>query len=485
MRLRVPAHVRILMRRLAVLLLILASCKKSREDTCDQLAKMGTAFANELGKRTSGDRDLGENAEIKAKMAELKAECMKWPDEVFDCMRDDDDTSPKCKAAMQHVTGLVSSELTSAPAGPAVVATAMIGETTWDGLPLSLAADGTVIAAVSDSIVAYAATGTALWRVAMPNDRWLLVEGDLVLTGSKHDIVALDVATGQTKWRAAVPQNDEYSSASSEGGVRVGAAAYVAIDDGRVLRVDPAACKTKAQTGCVQLAFQLENETFDNPRMIALGEDIVLAESTAIRRLSTSGEVLGHIHVRDSLGGATPAGDRRVAAIFDDELVQIDFATCGASPVELRRKNGRMYIRGEGDCADCRLPPEGCVSRAAFSDVDSIAPTVLRDGSLVASNFDGPFRSTASGAKQWASEVDSVGPLREIGDAIVFLSRDEDDKPLRVAALETATGKAKWSSPIAGWSSKDLMSSSDATVEVNGSWLVVGLKGRLAWLKLP
>ena len=144
-----------------------------------------------------------------------------------------------------------------------------------------------------------------------------------------------------------------------------------------------------------------------------------------------------------------------------------------------------MYIRGEGDCADCSPPREGCVSRAAFSDVDSIAPTVLRDGSLVASNFDGPFRSTASGAKQWASEVDSVGPLREIGDAIVFLSRDEDDKPLRVAALDAATGTAKWSSPIAGWSSKDLMSSSDATVEVNGSWLVVGVKGRLEWMKVP
>ena len=58
-----------------------AGCKSSKEDTCDQLAKMGTAFANELGKRVGGESDLGESGEIKAKMAELKAQCMKWPDE--------------------------------------------------------------------------------------------------------------------------------------------------------------------------------------------------------------------------------------------------------------------------------------------------------------------------------------------------------------------------------------------------------------------
>jgi hypothetical protein len=81
--------------------------------------------------------------------------------------------------------------------------------------------------------------------------------------------------------------------------------------------------------------------------------------------------------------------------------------------------------------------------------------------------------------------VDSVGPLRESANALVFLSRDDDEKPVRVAALDTTTGKAKWSTAIAGWKSKDLMSSTDATVETNGTWIVVGVKGRLAWLKVP
>jgi outer membrane protein assembly factor BamB len=476
------------MRRVALLLLILASCKKSREDTCDQLAKMGTAFANELGKRVGGEADLGESGEIKTKMAELKAECMKWPNEVFDCMHDNDETSPKCKEAMQHVTGVVATDIAKAPAGPRVVATAELGAIAWDGMPLSLAADGTVIAMIEEGIVSYAATGKPKWRVVMSHDRWMLVEGDYVFAGdhSKHEIVALDVETGDVKWRVAIPQIDEYSNATTEGGVRIGGAAYVPLEDGRVLRVDPAACAKPEQAGCLELAFRFSDEEFDNPTLFALGNDIVFGETTAIRRISTSGEVLGHIHVRDDFGGATPAGEQKVAAIIDDELVLIDFASCtGETPYALRRKQGRMYIRGEGDCEGCRAAPEGCVVRTGFEDVDSIAPAVMRDGSLVASNWDGPLRASSTGKKQWVSDVDSVGPLREVGDAIAFLtrSREEDTEAMRIGALDSATGKAKWSTPIAGWRSKDLTTSTEATLEVNESWIVVGVKGRVAWLK--
>ena len=41
----------------------------------------------------------------------------------------------------------------------------------------------------------------------------------------------------------------------------------------------------------------------------------------------------------------------------------------------------------------------------------------------------------------------------------------------------------KWSTPIAGWTSKDLTTSTEATVEANDGWIVVGVKGRLAWLE--
>lgn len=476
------------MRRLRVagvaLVALVASCKSSRETTCDQLAQMGTAFANELGKRVGGQDDLGENGEIKAKMAELKAECMKWPDEVFDCMRDNDETSPKCQAAMQHVTGRVATDVVKAPPGPDVVATAMVGEVAWDGMKLSLREDGTIVALISEGLVSYGPTGTSKWRVLLEHSGWMLVDGDLVLAGDRgeDDIVALDIETGAIQWRAAVPRMDELSSPSTEGGVRVGAAVYVPIDDGRVFRVDPAACARKTP-GCLELAFTMANEEFDNPQLFALGDDIVFAESTALRRISTSGEVKGYIHVREDLGGATLAGEQRVAAVFDDELVVIDFARCGSTGIALRRKRGRMYLRGEGECDDCVSPPRGCVARVEIDDMDSITPTALRDGSVVASNWDGPVRASALGKKVWASEADSVGPIRQAGDALVFLSRDEEAKPLRVAALDPQTGKAKWSTPLVGVASKDLTSSLEATVETNDTWIVVGVKGHLAWLK--
>jgi outer membrane protein assembly factor BamB len=451
------------MHRLALVLLVVAGCKSSRETTCDQLAKMGTALASELGKRVGNGG--GTDPEIEASMAQLKAQCMKWPDEVFDCMRDNDETSPKCRVAMQHVTGVVATDVSKAPPGPAVIATATIGETSWEGMPLVLAADGSIVAAISDSIVSYGADGTPKWRTVMKHNRWMLVEGDLVLVGDRNEpeIVALDLETGEAKWRVQIPRIDEYSIPIAEGGVRIGAAAYVPIDDARVMRVNPAACAKPKQDGCLELAFRLLEEEFDHPELFALGEDIVFAESTGIRRITTSGEVLGYVQVRDDLGGVTLAGDQKVAASIDDKLVLIDFARCPSEAVGLRHE---------------------CVVRAAFDDVDSTAPAVLRDGSLVSSNWDGVVRASSAGAKQWASAVDSVGPVREAGTALVFLSRNEDEtKPVRVAAIDSSTGTATWATPVPSLVSKDLTMSTEATIAVNDGWIVVGVKGRLAWLR--
>lgn len=480
------------MRRLSFLLVVVAAagCKKSREDTCDELAKLGIAVADELGKQLSDgkSKSLGADPEVKAKMAELKAQCMTWPEEVFECMRANDETSPKCVEAMSKVTGTVSTDVGAAPAGPPIVASATLGEPGWDGLPVVLAADGTLTAAPKEAIVAVAATGTQRWRAPIEHDGWLLALPDgAILTGDReaHALVALDRTTGEVMWRAAIPPSaDEYADRTTEGAVRAGGRTFVAIADGRFLRVDPAACAKPAQKGCLELAFALPDETFDKPDLLALGDDIVLGESNAIRRITTKGKVVAWVHVRDSLGGIAVAGGSRLAAVIDDELVLLDLARCPGAAAVLPRKRGRMYIRGEGDCDHCVAPPDGCVvARSELSDLDAQAPMVLRDGSIAASNWDGPARVAPNGNKHWLTEVDAVGPMREVGDAIVFVSRGDDDQPPRVVALATATGKATWTRPLVGIKSSEISSTTDTIVETAGPWLVAGAKGSVSWMK--
>jgi PQQ-like domain len=475
------------MRRFALVALILvAGCKKSKETQCDELAKLGVAFANEMGKQLGGKSGMGDDPEIKQKMAELKQQCMTWPDEVFECMRNNDETSPKCVEAMSHVSGHVANDLAKAPSGPPVVGSVALGEATWDGLPVSLAADGTLVAAPKDAIVAFGPDGNEQWRAAIQHDHWLLVGDGLVLAGDReaHALVALGT-DGVEKWRAPIPAIDEDSDRTTEGAVKIGGKIYVPLADGRFLCVDPAACAKPKQKGCIEPAFALADETVDNPQLAAIGDDILIAESNAIRRISTTGAVLGNVHVRDDLGGVAVTGER-VAAVMDDELVLWNFAACtGPSPIALRRKQGRMYMRGEGECeGECIAPPAGCLlARSELSDVDSLAPTVLNDATVVISNFDGPARSNVDGKKQWASEVDSIGPIREAGDTIVFVSRGEDAQAPRIVALDTQTGKAKWMTPLPGTKSTDLTSTTDVLVEVAGPWLVAIAKGHASWIK--
>lgn len=473
--------------RYLVLIVALAGCKKSKEQSCDELAKLGIAFADELGKQLGkkSGKSMGADPEIKQKMAEFKTQCMAWPDEVFECMRKGDEESPKCKEAMQHVTGMVSTDVAKAPQGPPVVASAQLGEPSWDGLPVSLEGDGTLFAAPKAAVVSVAATGQERWRVALEHGGWMLAMPDVILVGDRKEyaVVALDRATGEAKWRAIVPAVEEYGERGTEGAVQIGAHAYVAIADGRFLRLDPAACAKPKQKGCVQTAFTLTDETFDNPDLRAVGDDILIGESNAIRRISTTGEVKAWIHVRDAFGGFALDGTK-LAAVMDDELVLFDVARCPTNPVALSRKQGRMYIRGEGDCEDCTAPPAGCLlARSELSDVDSISPHYLRDGSIAVTNMDGPGRVAPNGNKHWVSEVDAVGPMREVGGNVVFVSRDDDAKPARVVALSTATGKAAWMRAIEIPSS-EINSTDDPIVEVAGPWLVAGAKGTVSWIKI-
>jgi outer membrane protein assembly factor BamB len=477
------------MRRFALLsILLIAGCKKSKEAQCDELAKMGIAIADGLGKQLGAkDSNIGADPEIKAKMAELKQQCMTWPDEVFECMRANDETSPKCREAMQHVTGVVETDSASLSDGPKIVASAKLGDVDSDGLATSLSADGTLVAATKKWITSVDATGTERWRKELDNAGWLVTLGDgSLLVGDRDakEIVALDPKTGDPRWRAPTPDaSDEYSSASMEAAVRAGANAVVALSDGRFLRVDPAACAKKAKD-CVKVAFELADESLYSPELLAIGDDIVVGENELIRRFSPTGEVRAHIALRDTIGGMALIEGTRVAITMDDELVLWDLDRCSTSPVVLSRKRGRMYMKGEGDCADCSPPPAGCLAkRVELDDVESDQPVVMKDGSVVVTNFDGPALVGTNGVKRWNARIDTIGAIRQVGGALVFVSRDEtESKPPRVTAIDAATGKGKWKRAFTAGDS-DISYRTQAFVETAGPWVVAGAKGNVVWLE--
>ena len=478
--------------RVALLLVVvvaLAGCKKSRKDECKELTDLAMAFADGMSKSLGDGKSISGDPEIKAKMKELHDQCMTWPDDVFECMRANDETSPKCVEAMSHVTGVVSTNVDKAPKGPEIVASATLGETDWDGMTTSLATDGTLTAATKTFVTAYTSNGSEKWRTPLENEGWLvdLNDGSFLVGSREHELVALDGETGDVRWRIAIPTgSDEYGDRKSEGAVLSGEHALVALADGRFLRVDPASCTKKKQKGCIEQAFALTDESLYEPKLLALGggSDVVVGSSNHVRRFK-DGKLIASIYVRDDFGGFASLGGTKVTVTMDDELVLWDLAKCPATPVILPRKQGRMYMRGEGDCDDCVAPPRGClVARSELEDVDNETPHVLRDGSIMVSNMEGPARAAVNGNKHWVSEVDAVGPMREVGDTVVFVSRGDDGQPAKLVALDTATGKAKWVRALAGVESSEISYSTDPLVETAGSWLVAGAKGRVSWIKL-
>ena len=479
---------------LVVCLVGAVGCKKSKQAQCDELAQMTIVIADELSKQLGGKskKSFGSDPELEKKLVEFKAECMKWPDEVFECIRENDDTSPKCVEALAVMEGVVATDLAKAPNGPPIVASAdlRIPDDEWDGLGVELDNDGTLFATNEAWVTAVDATGTERWRTPLDNQGWLLaVDGSLLVGGSSTpELVSLDRKTGAVRWRVAIPIVDdgsEYDERRPEAAARFGSKAIVVLSDGRFLRVDPAACATKQQKGCLQVAFAIPDETLHEPQLVERGGYLALGHGERVRVFDETGTLLATIHARDTLGGLAFASPTRLAVTMDDELVLFDIERCRSKPVVLPRKQGRLYVKGDGECDDCVHPAANCVvARSELSDVESDPPVVLADGSMMVMNLDGPARAAVNGNKHWNTRVEAVGPIRKIDGAVVFVSPGRGDQKAKLVALDVQTGKARWVRAL-DIASRDISYVSDPLVETKGSWLVAGAKGRLSWIKLP
>ncbi|MEZ4401433.1 MAG: PQQ-binding-like beta-propeller repeat protein [Kofleriaceae bacterium] len=468
-----------------------------RAATCERLARQSAGMIDGLG-RSLGGATAADDPDVQAKVADLRTRCLAWPADVFACMRPGADPgSPRCQAALATVTGVVAAGADAVPDGPPVAATATLGRApTFGGYQAVVTDDGTLITLEAEQVAAWTAAGAPGWRVPLAHAAWMqrLTDGSLAVGVIGPDaVVALDPATGAERWRALMPAPpDDDSGASAQAAVEIGPRLLVGLADARFVWIDPRACRAGAASpGCVAPAAALPDETLDTPTLLAApgGDGVVLGEAEQVRLLTLTGATLAAIHVRDTFGGVAVTGTR-VAVTLDDELVLFDLSACAAAaPVVLPRKSGRLYLRGDGECDACVVPPRGCVvARVELDGVDAAPPRLLADGSVVVTLDDGLARVTAAGARRWVSDVAAFGPVVEVGDELIVLAATVGDDlaaaPVRVVGLDAATGKARWKRALSV-TAPMVVSLDDATVAAAGGWIVAGYQAGVAWLRRP
>jgi hypothetical protein len=389
-------------------------------------------------------------------------------------------------------------------AAPAVVASATVGEAPvlQTERRVLLVDSGRAVVVEKDGVASYDASGKRTWHRAMRANGWavLLPDGSaLVNDRTLGDLVALDAATGQDRFRVPVPRLREEtdkdappeSPKEAAAATRLGDGALVALEDGRFLRVDPSQCAPKPGSGCVTAAFTLPDEHIGLARLdVTPSGDVVLAEHGAFRLLSATGETRAAFHVRDTLPDVARGSGARIAVAMDDELVLWDAARCaGTTPVALPRKAGRLHLKGEGDCDDCRAAPAGClVARPKLGDVKSV-PILRPDGSWVAADDDGLVGLSPKGETMWKKELHVYGDLASTDGEILALASD-DGYPLlgpsrvRVVGVDPANGDVRWSQRLPTAIDAGIWGT-DVVLEVNGPWIVAGYRTALTWLKRP
>jgi hypothetical protein len=379
---------------------------------------------------------------------------------------------------------------------PQIVASATLTDAPFlGGVRPQLRANGNLAVLEKNAIAAFDPTGKNLWRQPVQHQEWLLTlpDGTLLVTDTpRHELIGLDPDTGLDRFRVPVPKasdnEDDYSNRSVEGAAITPDGVLLALADARFFRMNPAACLAKAP--CLTLHMHLPNETINDPSLHPLpGGDLLLGESELFRQLSPTGQARASFHVRTSSADLTPLPPGRIAASMDDDLVLFDLAKCaGDKTIELPRKAGQLYVRGEGECEDCRPAPPGCViARPNIGDVDATAPLLLKDGTLIVGNDEGVVRLAADGNLLWKSEVGIYGkPLELEGEIIGIASRPGEELGKSqgvVVAIDVATGKERWSRELPVQAG--LIISTDATVlAVAGHWLVAGYETSVSWLDL-
>ncbi|MCX4244285.1 outer membrane protein assembly factor BamB family protein [Paraliomyxa miuraensis] len=429
---------------------------------------------------------------------QLLDKCMKWPQEVMECLPPLGVLKDGCEERLLAALDGATPPPQDVPPGPSPAWSFTLES---DPRALAVADDGTVVAVAgveSNTLVALR-DGKVAWRKEGDFVGWLLPlpgEPATWITAEENRVLAIDPTTGAERWTASLPVELDGEGDEAEPSlppVRVAAVQdgmlLVGDDEARFFVLDPASCGAagpgvpKPGT-CVTAAGGLPDEVLESDARLLVGAGRRLLWEDGTLRAFDAEQPKGSppdrawsptltLRPHDMLSHVGLHGDRLVLVI-DDDVVELDAAQCRSSTdVAPSGWPQPGALRVEDECEGCSQPPTGCRRwRAYVEDVTGESPAVLDDGVVVV-NADGYTLALDEGDTRWKASTGGGGPLATDGRRVFgFSTALREDDPPGVFELDASNGHLRWRTPLP-LRVGDIYSSDDIRLVQRGSWLVV------------
>jgi outer membrane protein assembly factor BamB len=424
---------------------------------------------------------------------EILDQCMRWPDDVIDCLGPFGMMASGCDEKLAEALGVAEPKLAAdIPTGPAPAWTLALAE---KPAAIAVADDGTVLAIVERQLVGVR-DGAIAWRAQDELRGWLVVSAGVAVVARRDRVIAVDPGDGRERWSVAVPplpDADEYTEPPAAVIAAVAAdGLWLGDREARFFRVHPDRCARntakRPAAGCLVAAGALVDETLDGDARLFIADDRrALHESGVVRMFDASWTPTLTARARDHLGAVVlaPAG---LALVIDDDVVLLDPDNCGGEPFAPSAwpQPGQLYVRGSDECSECVAPPPGCRRWRMFVEsVTGETPVVGDDGTVVV-HADGFTRAIRAGADVWKTATGGDGPQLRIGDAVIGVSTGlADDDPLALFELGLADGRHRWRTPLAIGIPGTTYYSDDIVLVHDHGWLIAGYRETIAAIPRP
>jgi outer membrane protein assembly factor BamB len=418
--------------------------------------------------------DSREPARLKADLEAAVALCAGWDDELFECMREQD-VGPACTTAYDRLRDLVDNR--ERPPGPGVRWHTRLPSPARDA---HLLPDGRVLVAHGTQVMALK-DGRSLWNAEPPGGGlgWLLpLAPEGVLTADRQGQVSLlSLEDGQPRWRRAVPWPEkplpldparipaeftppatvdadgrpagdlEVPHPLAQRAVLDGPQVLLGLSNGRTARLDLATCAER-EPGCFRAAERmfvsdlggfLHWETArSGVRLVAVSHELVLIERTGEERMRLE------LDEWDQLGppAAGPEGEFVLAGRYGPH----DGRVLALAPEACRADEPRALPSPDEPEELDDFPP-GCLAwQLVLPDLTAQRPIPLEAGQgvLVVAAGQGLVLRVERGRIVWRTRLDALAVAAGPGERAWVLTATPS-----LVELDTATGRARWESPLA------------------------------------
>ena len=376
------------------------------------------------------------------------------------------------------------------PAGPPVAWSIETKEMEYEETEMAWLKDGILVVLDANGIRGVRA-GKELWRKEA-KEKNLTAVGKWI--GTRNDKGALVIRAGKNgKQKAAILADREVRAAVPVKGDKL----LVLTGDGKLFRVNPAACKGRSKKCAKPDGSIPEDYVPDEPRLAEIDNRVlVVTSSYAIRFYDKKRKPWFSVETAENneIEFFSSAGKQHVAVTDAMGVALLDVDACARGGRRLYLPHAAYVKKSLGyraggppeECDDCRRPPEGCV--AAYRGTvngEWERPVPIAEGT-VAFNDHGFIEKTHLLASGGGWEVKTGGHGEVAGDEnhvyTISFGHDEGDQP-RILALARDSGEPVWQTTIAA-KREEIDEYTDTTLLVRGKWLAAHVGKRICVIDL-